>query len=76
MRLNILAFAAGILCLQLQPTLPAWEPWLALGLLLALPGLLWRNRPLRILAIAGCIAIGFSWAAWRAETRLADQLGA
>lgn len=76
MRLNILAFAAGILCLQLQPTLPAWAPWLAIGLLLALPGLLWRNRPLRILAIAGCIAIGFSWAAWRAETRLADQLGA
>lgn len=76
MRLNILAFAVGVLSLQLQPTLPAWEPWLAAGLFLALPGLIWRNRPVRMLAFAGCIAIGFSWAGWRAETRLADQLGA
>lgn len=76
MRLNILAFAAGILCLQLQPTLPGWEPWLAAGLLLALPGLLWGNRPVRLLTLLACAAIGISWAGWRAETRLADQLGA
>lgn len=76
MRLNILAFAAGVLGLQLQPSLPAWEPWLAVGLLLALPGLIRPNRLWRMLAFAGCVAIGFSWAGWRAETRLADRLGA
>ncbi len=29
MRLNILAFAVGILCLQMQPELPAGYGWLA-----------------------------------------------
>lgn len=37
MRLNILAFAAGILYLQMQPELPAWGAWLAAGMGLALP---------------------------------------
>ncbi|MCG2578094.1 DUF4131 domain-containing protein [Dechloromonas sp. XY25] len=76
MRLNILAFAAGILCLQMQPELPAWVGWLAGGLLLVLPRLMRRNGPTRILAGIGCLIIGFAWAAWRAEIRLADHLGA
>lgn len=76
MRLNILAFAAGILCLQMQPELPAWGGWLAGGILLLLPRLVRRNWPIRILAAIGCLAIGFSCAAWRAEIRLADHLGA
>ena len=76
MRLNILAFAAGVLALQLQPELPAWAPWAVGGLLLVLPGWRWRNWPVRLLAIAGCLALGFAMAAWRAEIRLADQLAA
>lgn len=75
MRLNILAFAAGVLCLQMQSLLPLWWQWLAAGSLLALPCVFWPNRVLRILALAGCIVIGFSWAAWRAEVRLGDELG-
>ena len=76
MRLNILAFAAGVLALQLQPELPAWAPWAVGGLLLVLPGWRWRNWPVRLLAIAGCLALGFAMAAWRAEIRLDDQLAA
>ena len=76
MRLNILAFAAGIVCLQTQPELPAWEAWLVGGLLLLATNLLRRNAVTKGLAIVACIAIGFAWAAWRAEIRLGDHLGA
>jgi len=76
MRLNILAFATGILVLQMQPELPEWAPWALGGLLLALPAMRWRNWPVRLLAIAGCCAFGFGFAAWRADSRLADQLDA
>ena len=75
MRPNILAFAIGVLCLQMQPLLPSWGLWLTAGALLALPCVVWPNSVLRILALVGCVAIGFSWAAWRAEVRLADHLG-
>lgn len=75
MRLNILAFAAGVLILQMQPELPAAGGWLAAGGLLVLPRLRWRGWPVRLLALAGCLALGFAWAGWRAEIRLADQLG-
>ena len=76
MRLNLLAFAVGILCLQSQPELPGWLPWAAGGLLLALPRLRWQGIFARAAMLAGCLALGFAWAAWRAETRLADHLGA
>lgn len=75
MRLNILAFAAGILCLQVQPELPAWGGWLAGGLLLLIPALFRRHPLVRLSFALGCFAVGFSWAAWRAEVRLADHLG-
>lgn len=74
MRLEILAFAAGILLLQCQPELPG----LGLAWLLALVPVLaerwWRNRPLRLAAILACGLLGFGYAGWRAESRLADQL--
>ena len=35
MRLNILAFAAGVIVLQMQPELPPAWPWALAGLLLA-----------------------------------------
>lgn len=74
MRLNILAFAAGVLGLQLQPELPAWAPWAIGGLLLALPVWRWPNWLTKGLALVGCFALGLAWASWRADIRLADQL--
>ena len=70
MRLNILAFAAGVLLLQWQAALPAWGSWglLATGLLL-IPAL--RRSFLMVLV---CLLLGFSFASWRAEIRLADEL--
>lgn len=75
MRFNILAFAAGILFVQLQPGLPAWSGVLAVGLLSLLLRLLSGVRLLRRgLAIVACLVLGVAWAAWRAEVRLADEL--
>jgi competence protein ComEC len=77
MRLNILAFAAGIIALQMQPELPTVWPWALAGLLLALPAIRWRGGwPARLIGILACPALGFAWAAWRADIRLADALPA
>lgn len=75
MRRQIVAFAAGIACLQLQPELHAGAGWsLVAGVLLLPAG--WRRGPawLRWLAVAAAFAAGFGWAAWRAELRLAERL--
>jgi len=75
MRLNILAFAAGVIVLQMQPELPPAWPWVLAGLALALPALRWRSAwSARVLGVLACLALGFSWAAWRADIRLADAL--
>jgi len=75
MRLNILAFAAGVIALQMQPQLPPAWPWALAGLLLALPAARWRGAwPIRALLLVACFALGFAWAGWRAELRLADAL--
>ena len=77
MRLAILAFVAGILCLQQQAQLPdlAWA-W-GLPLLAALWGLPQQGR-WRWIRRAGllliCFALGFGYASLRAEQRLADYL--
>ncbi|MBL8430537.1 MAG: DNA internalization-related competence protein ComEC/Rec2 [Dechloromonas sp.] len=76
MRLNILAFAAGVLALQTQPELPGWAAWAIVGLVLVLPRLRWSGWPVRAMALLGCLALGVAWGTWRAEIRLADQLGA
>ncbi|MBK7649234.1 MAG: DNA internalization-related competence protein ComEC/Rec2 [Betaproteobacteria bacterium] len=76
MRLNILAFAAGVLGLQMQPELHAWAPLAVGGLILCVPRLCWSNWPVRLMVMVGCLALGVAWASWRAEIRLADQLGA
>jgi len=76
MRLNILAFAAGVLLLQFSPALPEAWPWGLGGLALAVPALRWRGWRSGICAFAACCVLGFAWAAWRAEIRLADELGA
>lgn len=74
MRLSILAFAAGIALLQFQPDLPTAGACAMLGLLLALPQAFVRNAAVRLLAFMGFLALGFGWACWRAEVRLADSL--
>ncbi len=88
MRFCILAFALGVVALQMQGELPPW-PWAWLGgavggvFLLLLCRRLGRGRAatsgaLRIAAyvVAGLVslALGFAWAAWRAEVRLAEGL--
>ena len=77
MRLHILAFAAGIIILQMQPELPPAGLWAMAGGLLALPAMRWNGAwPGRVLGVLACLACGFAWAAWRADIRLADALGA
>jgi competence protein ComEC len=74
MRLNILAFAAGVLLLQWQAELPIFGQWALLGLLFLLPARRWPNSVGRSLALLGCFLFGFGFACWRAEVRLADEL--
>ncbi|HSF21039.1 MAG TPA: hypothetical protein VLA81_03290, partial [Burkholderiales bacterium] len=75
MRLGILCFVAGVWWLQQQPALPdaAWG-WAvaALGLTAAAlrPADAARSLACTALVNAGCLALGFSWAAWCAQLRL------
>jgi competence protein ComEC len=81
MRLNLIAFCLGIWLLQQLASLPfaRWLWLLPLGLsVLWLPAF---SRPvaeyLRRLGVALlCVALGFAWAAWRADARLAERLPA
>ena len=78
MRLNILAFATGITCLQFQAELPGTVAGLALaGCVIAAASILARRSALgRLLAVLACFLGGFGFAAWRAEIRLAEELPA
>jgi competence protein ComEC len=79
MRLYLIACALGVWLLQQQAALPAAR-WL--WLLPLLSAALWLPRfsqsvpeTLRRLLVASlCAALGFAWAAWRADLRLADRL--
>jgi competence protein ComEC len=79
MRSAILAFAAGILFLQTQAVLPGPAAVAACaaaglgGLFAASRRGAWASRGLLLCA---CALLGFAWAAWRAECRLADELPA
>ncbi|MDR2189478.1 MAG: DNA internalization-related competence protein ComEC/Rec2 [Azonexus sp.] len=75
MRSAILAFAAGVLLLQTQSGLPLFWPYCLGGLLACLPWFFHGGRAARALALVGCLLLGFAWAGWRAEWRLADELG-
>ncbi|MDR2613717.1 MAG: DNA internalization-related competence protein ComEC/Rec2, partial [Candidatus Accumulibacter sp.] len=74
----ILAFAAGVFFLQSQAALPAPMAVLACaavgfgGLFFASRGASFRAS--RALMLCSCLFLGFAWAAWRAECRLADRL--
>ncbi|MCQ1549675.1 MAG: DNA internalization-related competence protein ComEC/Rec2 [Candidatus Accumulibacter phosphatis] len=79
MRGNILAFALGVGCLQLQETLPALS--LVAGLLIGGALLLlccgrWRHALGRIATAIACAMLGLAWAALLAGQRLLDQLPA
>jgi competence protein ComEC len=74
MRRAILAFAAGILLLQLQTTLPglvALATAAALAAVLGLVGRRWRSAWLPAAAL-----LGFAWAGGLAALRMADALPA
>ena len=66
----LLAFASGVLLLQVQPALPAagWG-WLATAGLLPCV-----SRRLRWLTLPTALLVGFSWALGAAHGRLADRL--
>ena len=79
MRANLLAFALGVWLLQQQPHLPdSGYLWLfpLAATLVWLPK--FSSSRIETLRRAGivllCLALGFAWAAWRAELRLADEL--
>jgi len=81
MRLNLIAFCLGVWLLQQQATLPAARWLWLLPLLLSVLWLPAASRRLaefaRRLGIALlCAALGFAWAAWRADARLAERLPA
>jgi competence protein ComEC len=79
MRITLIAFCFGVWLLQQQTVLPSTR-WL--WLLPLLSAVLWLTRfsrevpeTLRRLAVVLLgIALGFAWAAWRADLRLADRL--
>ena len=79
MRIALIAFCFGVWLLQQQVALPSVR-WLWLLPLLSAVLLLPRaTRPfLKILRGLGiallCAALGFAWAAWRADNRLAKRL--
>ena len=81
MRLFIIAFASGVFCLQQQASLPVVVPEMAWAC--GIGPVLWglRNRSGRmvrslriVVGMALFFALGFAWAAWRADVRLAETL--
>lgn len=78
MRFHLVAFCFGVFLLQLQASLPSVR-WLALLPLLSLAWILprsegWRAWPRRLGMALLAAALGFAWAAWQAEMRLAERL--
>ena len=79
-RLNILAFGLGVLLLQLLPSLPrapdtVWSLAIILAGAVVAAWVLRRQVFFRTVLVALiCAVLGFAWAAWRADQRLADSL--
>ncbi|MCY7387693.1 MAG: DNA internalization-related competence protein ComEC/Rec2 [Burkholderiales bacterium] len=85
MRLFILGFLIGVCALQMQAALPVFPAIYiaALGLAATLAAWLVGQRHSHIvlviaalLALSGGAGLGFGWAQWRAEVRMADSLPA
>lgn len=79
MRLYLIAFAAGVWLLQQQPELPDAR-WLWTLPLFITPIFLprseqnWHKGLRASLLVLVCAALGFGWAAWRAQLRISDSL--
>ncbi|MFC7420890.1 DNA internalization-related competence protein ComEC/Rec2 [Iodobacter arcticus] len=69
--LLIASFICGVCLLQAQPSLPLLWPGLSIA---ALFFLLSRWRFSQLFLMLSLLALGFSWANWRAQTRMADRL--
>ena len=81
MRLNVLSFVAGAWWLQQQAALPGTDwAWAAALAGVAVAAARAEGPALRVvrevLIKAACFALGFAWAAWCAQHRLADALPA
>lgn len=81
MRFYFLAFAMGVWLLQQQPHLPdsrwLWAlPLLATPLFFPRSEISWRQYARQILIVLVSLAMGFAWAGWRAQMRMADALPA
>jgi competence protein ComEC len=79
MRFALIAFCLGVWLLQQQAVLPPMRWLWGLPLLLSVLWLPVFSQPIvetaRRLCIALlCVALGFGWAAWRADARLAERL--
>lgn len=80
MRLAILAFACGVIFLQWQAALPATAllfSGAAAGIFVLLGPASWSRRLSllsRLLVVLAAALLGFVWAGWRAQVRLADEL--
>ena len=81
MRLTLIAFCLGVWLLQQQAILPSARWLWLLPLLLSALWLPVFSRPVfeflrRLAVLSLCVALGFAWAAWRADARLAERLPA
>jgi competence protein ComEC len=78
MRLGVLCFVAGAWWLQQQSELPGPTWTWAAGLCIAAAAMRPAGIAVRLTRLAlvgaGCFALGFAWAAWCAQSRLADAL--
>ena len=85
MRLFILGFLIGVCALQMQAVLPDFPSICVAAMGTALALLAWmfgQRRAAAVLAVSAYLALaagaslGFAWAQWRAEVRMADSLPA
>ncbi|HWT38247.1 MAG TPA: competence protein ComEC, partial [Paraburkholderia sp.] len=77
-------FALGVVWLQQQAALPGWPTWLVLGAcacmltivarLCLLRDVVWFPRAGWFAVLVAAACVGFGYAAWRAQTRLAFEL--
>ena len=81
MRTLIVAFSFGVLILQQLPELPDARvlvlTTILVAFLLVLAGFAWRRVGATLLhsaVVLLAMMVGFHWAAWRAEWRLAELL--
>ncbi|MCK6390583.1 MAG: DNA internalization-related competence protein ComEC/Rec2 [Azonexus sp.] len=76
MNWGVVFFAVGVAGLQTSAVLPEVLPLAVLALCCLLPRAAGNGAWRRVLAGVGCFLLGLSWAAWRADLRLADALDA